>query len=246
MAIELPVTGGDAPHLVAAADLSAKQYFGATINSSGKIALAGAAAACIGIIQNAPVSGKAVTLRRMGISKAVAGGTIAVGDRLTTDSAGKLIKGFGADPCVALALQAGVSGDIVSVDVVGVAGGFCQHAPHTKSFPLDLVGIAGAGQVIGAITPGYAGRIAKAYFVTNKPVTTAAKLATLQPKIGSTNLTGGAIALTSANATPLGAVVAGSAVTAANTFLATDTIAVDASAVTAFVEGTGSLVIEFA
>lgn len=120
----------------------------------------------------------------------------------------------------------------------GVTGGISN-----LSFFVNLADIASAADVITAYTPGYAGKILSFDFLVGKPVTTAAKLATLTPKINSTNTTGGAVALTSALATPMGAKIAGSAITAANVFAATDTIGIVASAVTAFVEGNGWMVL---
>ena len=74
------------------------------------------------------------------------------------------------------------------------------------------------------------------------PVTTASRLATLTPRINSTLVTGGAIALTSANCTPLGARIAGSAITANNRLTRSSTLGIVASGVTAFAEGQVSLV----
>jgi hypothetical protein len=96
----------------------------------------------------------------------------------------------------------------------------------------------------GAYTPGFNFRIRKMYWIQNAPVTTAAKLCTLTPSISGTNLTGGVVALTSALCTPLGKVVAGSAITGLNQGTESDTITVTGSATTAFVEGSGSLVLE--
>jgi hypothetical protein len=78
------------------------------------------------------------------------------------------------------------------------------------------------------------------------PATTGAKAATFTPAIGGSATTGGALALTSANCTPVGAGVNGSAITAANTFTATDEITVAASLVTAFVEGQGVIYLTLA
>jgi hypothetical protein len=109
------------------------------------------------------------------------------------------------------------------------------------SFPIALATITVAGDVVTDFRPGFAGTIEDISFVVGTPVTTAAKLATLNVEIGSTDLTGGLVALTSALATPLGKVIGGSAITANNTFTADQVISVEASAVTAFVEGTGTL-----
>lgn len=117
-----------------------------------------------------------------------------------------------------------------------------RRAYSVLSIPIVLATVT-AGDVLTTFTPGFAGRIEKVDFAVTTAVTTGSKLATLNLEIGTTNLTGGAVALTSANCTPLGAVVAGSAVTAANSFGATDTISVEGASVTAFAEGAGVLLV---
>lgn len=99
------------------------------------------------------------------------------------------------------------------------------------------------GDIITTLTPGYKFKILAVDFFVEKAVTTGSKASTLNLEIGTTNLTGGAVALTSANCTPKGAKVAGTAVTAGNTGSATDTISVEAASTTTFVEGSGWLVI---
>jgi len=94
-----------------------------------------------------------------------------------------------------------------------------------------------AGDIITTMTPGFAGRIVKVWAVVTEVVTTASDAASINWEIGTTNLTGGVIALTSANATPLGATIDGSAITAANWFSATDTLSVEGASVTDFAEG---------
>ena len=81
--------------LPAAADLSAKQYFLAAVNSSGQAALCTGAAgeAFVGVIQgDDATANRATGLRPAGISKVAAGGTFAAGDLLTSDSNGKTVK----------------------------------------------------------------------------------------------------------------------------------------------------------
>jgi hypothetical protein len=109
------------------------------------------------------------------------------------------------------------------------------------TFPVDLVNITGAQDVVTDFRPGVDGYIEAIDFVVNKPVTTASKLASLNAEINSTNLTGGVVALTSAAATPMGKVISGSAITAANRITKKDTLSIEASSVTAFSEGTGSV-----
>ncbi len=114
---------------------------------------------------------------------------------------------------------------------------------QTIAIPLILPSLAN-GDVLTEYTPGYAFKVLSASVAVTKVVTTAAKAATLNLEIGTTNLTGGVIALTSANCTPLGAVVAGTSITAANTGTASDTISIEASSVTAFVEGEAVLLLK--
>ncbi len=110
------------------------------------------------------------------------------------------------------------------------------------SLPITLAGVT-AADVLTDYVPGFFGRVKKLEFAVTVPVTTGAKLASLNAEIGSTNVTGGVVALTSANCTPLGARVAMSAITAAAAFTPTDTLSIKAASVTAFAEGAGVLLI---
>lgn len=119
-----------------------------------------------------------------------------------------------------------------------------QAAKSRKFLTIPVVlSKVSAADVVTEYIPGFAGTIEKISFIVTDPVTTAAKAATLNLEIGTTNLTGGALALTSANCTPLGKVIDGTAITGNNSFGATDKISVEASSVTAFVEGQGVLVL---
>lgn len=130
------------------------------------------------------------------------------------------------------------SGDSTTTTLAaGVGKGIWTH--H-----INLADVAD-GDVLTTFTPGFHGQIDSLDFIVGTPVTTGAKASTLNAEIGTTNLTGGTVGLTSANCTPLGAEVAGAAVTGANTFTSTDTISIEASSTTAFVEGDGTLVITY-
>ena len=109
---------------------------------------------------------------------------------------------------------------------------------YTKTFEIALAGITDA-DILTSFLPGHKFKILAFDFYTTVAVTTAAKASTINLEIGTTNLTGGVISLTSATCTPKGVKVAGTAVTALNTGSATDVISVEASATTAFVEGSG-------
>jgi len=110
------------------------------------------------------------------------------------------------------------------------------------SIPVKLAKVAN-GDVFTNFVPGFAGTIKKVSFAVFDPVVTAGKAATLNIEINTTNITGGVVALTSANCAVNGAVINGTAVTAGNVFSATDSISIEASGVTAFVEGEGVVLI---
>ena len=116
---------------------------------------------------------------------------------------------------------------------------------HTLTIPITLAQITGAGDVASAISLPNAGHIVSLEALVKVVVTTGGDAATLNLEIGTTNLTGGEVALTSANCTPLGARVAGSAITAGNRFAAGDTLSVEAASVTAFAEGEVFLLIRY-
>lgn len=100
-----------------------------------------------------------------------------------------------------------------------------------------LTGLAN-GQVFSITVPG-AFTLNSIGFRVGVAVTTGAKLATLTAQIGGVACTGGVISLTSANCTPAGALVAGTAITGGNTGTGSTTVQVAVSAVTAFLEGSG-------
>lgn len=242
MGFEIPVFSVT---LEAAADLSTKQYLAIKVDTNGKAAVAAAGENAVGILQNVPEASQAATVMALGVSNAIYGGVVAAGSNLTPDAAGKLVTAGGSDAVIGVALTSGVNGQVGTVLLVtrtatGTTG--IAKATSILSIPIKLSKVAN-GDIVTNYTPGFAGTIKKASFVVTDPVTTAAKAATLNLEIGATNLTGGAVALTSANCTPLGAVVNGAAITGANSFTNVDTISVEASSVTAFVEGEGVLLV---
>jgi hypothetical protein len=106
--------------LVAAADLSAKQYYFVKLNSSGEAALCAAATdKPVGILQNAPTAGQECEVLVSGGSKVVAGGTLDEGNSIGTDSAGKAVAyAQGTDTTkyiVGMALTPGVATNITTV-----------------------------------------------------------------------------------------------------------------------------------
>ena len=238
MAYEKPL---ECISLLAAADYSAKQFYAVKVDSNGKAALAAAGENAIGILQNNPVAAEPATVMTLGISKAIYGGSVTAGQNLSADASGKFVATAGTAAAVAVALETGSANETHSVILLTrTATG--SNSGMILSIPIKLSKVAD-GDVLTTFTPGINGVIKKVAFAVTDPATTAAKLTTLNLEIGTTNLTGGAVALTSANCGTLGAVVAGSAITANNTFTSTDTISVEASSTTAFVEGEGVLLI---
>lgn len=110
-----------------------------------------------------------------------------------------------------------------------------------------LLASLATGDLVTNYVFGFKGRVLAVKFIVNFAATTAAKLATLTARLVSgsttTSITGGVLALTSATVTPSGIVVLGTAVTALNAFTATDGLTITTSGVTAFVEGSGTLVV---
>lgn len=110
------------------------------------------------------------------------------------------------------------------------------------TIPVKLAKLAN-GDIVTAFTPGFAGTIEKISFVVTDPATTADKAATLNLEIGTTNLTGGVLSLTTVACGTLGKVTDATAITGNNAFKDDDTISVEAADVTAFTEGEGALLI---
>lgn len=125
---------------------------------------------------------------------------------------------------------------VSAVNATTGAGSLQPAAKRTVLMPLQLADIAAGTFKIGMPS---AFVVLSAAFRTAKAATTAAKLATLTVGIGGTPVTGGVMALTSANQNTIGGSVAASAITAGNIGAAGSTLEVTASAVTAFVEGDG-------
>ena len=136
----------------------------------------------------------------------------------------------------------------ILVEYVGSSSGWVLVGPavakprhHVYAFPCYLMTSIVDGDFVTNFVPGYAGRIRSLFWVQGAAVTTGSKLSNINAEIGTTDVTGGVIALTSAACTPLGKYIAGSAVTALNLFDENDTISIEASSTTAFIEGSGTI-----
>jgi predicted RecA/RadA family phage recombinase len=110
------------------------------------------------------------------------------------------------------------------------------------TIPVKLANLAN-GDIVTTFTPGFAGTIEKISFVVTDPATTADKAATLNLEIGTTDVTGGVLSLTTTACGTLGKVTDATAITGNNAFEDDDAISVEATNVTAFAEGEGALLI---
>lgn len=102
---------------VAAADLSAKQFFAMKYTSSGVNIATAAGEPILGILQNKPVSGAVADVCTLGVCKAVAGAAITKGAKLMTDANGRVITAATTgSTIIGWALEAaGASGDIITI-----------------------------------------------------------------------------------------------------------------------------------
>jgi hypothetical protein len=117
---------------VASADLSAKQFCLVKLNGAGELVLAGAGD--IGfVLQDKPVKDQIGTYAVAGRVKAVAGGNIEAGQLLSSDASGHIVKATATvitsekvatqgTRVIGLALESGVSGDLVAFRATPTAG----------------------------------------------------------------------------------------------------------------------------
>jgi len=120
-----------------------------------------------------------------------------------------------------------------------IAAGICMS---TLTFPVALKEITD-GDIVTAHVVGYKFKLISFVYIADVESSTAAKLSTLNLEIDTTNTTGGALALTTALTDLTGERTAATAITAANTGSATATISLEGASTTAFVEGSGSVLI---
>lgn len=118
------VSNPDITTYPAVGDLSTKRYFFVKPATGGKVDLLDSATTvCLGILQNKPsAADMAAEVAYAGPTKVVVGGTVAVGDRLGTDTAGKAVA-LTADKArvMGVCMQAGAAGDTVQMLLKGEA-----------------------------------------------------------------------------------------------------------------------------
>jgi hypothetical protein len=105
-------------NLVAAADLSAKQFYFVKLASATTVNVcSGVTDKPIGVLQNTPTSGQAAEIVLFGISKVSSDGTTAAGDLLGTSSDGQAAVYTSSDTTKFVcgqAIEAGAAGNVVT------------------------------------------------------------------------------------------------------------------------------------
>lgn len=110
----------------------------------------------------------------------------------------------------------------------------------TLTFPVQLANVTTTQDVVTDVAPGVDGIIEYFYYVANVPASTASKTVDFNLEIGTTNLTGGVLTLTTVAANTMGKVTAATAITGNNRITSRDLLSIEAANVTAFAEGSGS------
>ena len=117
------------------------------------------------------------------------------------------------------------------------------YGAYTLSFPVQLANVTTTQDIVTDYTLGFIGTIMAVDVVANVPASTSGKSFDVVLDIGSTPTTGGVVGLTTVGLNAMGKVVAGTAITGANTFIANSTLTVRAATVTAFSEGSATVLI---
>ena len=114
----------DGSQTTAAVDLSAAQYKAVKLVAARSVNLANTGGEAIyGILQNDPIAGQAADIGIFGVSAALIGSAgCAAGDLLMTDTTGALVTKTSTNTVVAIALEAGASGAIISAKIIPTAG----------------------------------------------------------------------------------------------------------------------------
>ena len=101
---------------VAGADLSAAQYKFVEMSSAGTVTVCNTAGeGALGVLQNDPTSGQTATIAYEGVSKVVAGDTVAIAGKVSTDNAGRAIPATTGHKILGVAMSGGAVGQIISV-----------------------------------------------------------------------------------------------------------------------------------
>ena len=253
MAGDIP---GDQYSLPAYADYRTNQYHAVYLyNSSNtgyaRLCYAGAASAIFGILQDLPdAQGVPCSVMTHGKSYCVYGGSVSVGDNLTTDASGHLVTSSAptTDVVCGVAGITGDSGDIgeVYLDIQsGSAMGVSAGAPTITPVRIPLNNITTGAAIATGIPCSGTGKLIGAFAFPDTVATLSSKLATITVSTSSGAVTGGVIALTSALCKGVAAIPA-TAISGTNAALTSSvTITLTASSVTSFSGDSGYVTFYF-
>lgn len=109
----------DTRTFIAGEDLSSAQFKFVTLESDGQVDLADAAGEnAIGVCLVGGATGTAVTVAVTGKVTVEAGATIAAGAEVTTTAAGKAATAAAGNVVLGYALEAGVDGQIIAIELI--------------------------------------------------------------------------------------------------------------------------------
>jgi len=102
--------------LEAGADLSAKQFFFVSVASDGQVDPTGDGAAAVGVLLNDPsAAGRAAEVCIGGLTRVSAGGTVAAGAAVASDTAGEAVTAASGDVILGTAVTGGADGEVISI-----------------------------------------------------------------------------------------------------------------------------------
>ena len=102
------------PGLSASADLSAKQFHAVKMSGNHTVVDADAGELAVGVLQNDPLSGQAAEVACEGVSKVKLSAIVTAGAKLASDANGAFEVAGSGDHVVAIALEGGAVGDVIS------------------------------------------------------------------------------------------------------------------------------------
>lgn len=115
----------------ASTDLSSNQYMFVFVNSSGQLAASAVDGDIVGVLQDKPAAqGRAGNVAFAGRTKIKLGGTVAAGNRVTSDASGNAIAiASGSAVSAGVALTSGTNGQIVDM-LIQIAGAQFSALPN--------------------------------------------------------------------------------------------------------------------
>lgn len=106
--------------LVAGESLAGKEFYIGQLDASGNLEVGeGATDLIVGVIRTNAAAGEAAAYQFLGTAKVKLGGTVGIGAWVTSDTAGKgVATTTDGDVVIGRALEAGVDGDIIEVQLM--------------------------------------------------------------------------------------------------------------------------------